>query len=237
MKLLILFSLLAFSSCGTIKNLMKKGETHQKMAARLDANVYDLNTAALKEKIIASFSNEHDSPMIMLPMSFEGGTMEQQNAKRDAIKEALDDQGFSYKKSMYKNELDINWMGLLKDRSKESANIKSALKTGPYHVVEDHKDMFIIVKGITIYKGEASGADKSKLTVMELKDLKRDPMQINLAWFQILKTGQLWFSIEEGPISLEKSIVTAKRDKLTELSLLHYLDQNKFAAWEAEDSK
>jgi hypothetical protein len=238
MRIALFMALCFLVSCGTIKEFIKKGETHQKMAHRLDSEPYEMSVAALKEKLIASFDKDDDAPMIMMPMdSSERGTLEQQQDRRKAIEDALDDQGFSYKSAMYKNDLDVNWMGLWKNHEKELAKVKSKIKTGPYHTVEDSKDMFLIVKGINVYKGEAQGPGKSKLSISELKELKRDPMQINLAWFQIFKTGKLWFSLNEGPVSLEKSLATAKRNRLQELTLLHYMDKDKFVAWESEASK
>ena len=237
MKLSVLLLAFLFASCGTIKEFIKKGETHQKMATRLDNDSYNMDVKTLKEKVVTSFNGDHESPTIMLPMNpAEGGTLEQQSDRRQAITDALDDQGFSYKKQMYKNDLDINWLGLWKNQEKELASIKSKIKTGPYHVVEDTKESFMIVKGINVYKGESTGKGQSKLTIYEIKQLVRDPMQVNMAWFKTLSTGKLWFSIDQGPVSLEKSLDTAKKDKLKELSMLHYLDQNKFVTWEQEAS-
>jgi hypothetical protein len=238
MKSWILLSMLLLGSCASIKSFMKKGEAHQKMADRLDSNTYEMKLITLQEKVIAFFAGDHDSPMIVLPLDqSSGGTLEQQHDRRKAIEDAFADQGFSYKNTMYKDELDVNWMGLWKDHSKEAEKIKAHLKTGSYHVIENTKDMFMIVKGVNVYKGEAMGTDKSKLTILEIKDLKRDPMQVKLAWFQIIKTQKLWFSLSDGPVSLEKSMTSAKRDKLKELSMLYYLDQPKFVAWETEASK
>lgn len=236
MKFLMFLAMMVLTSCGTLKEMMNKGEVHKKMAARLDANAYDMNLISLKEKLTASFAGEHESPTIYLPMEMSPNSrsMEQEHEARVAIEDALDDEGFAYKKTLYKNEIDMDFMAMFKDRKKELEKIKANLKTGPFHVIEDTKTHFIIVKGINVFKGELIGKDKSRLTVSQLKNLERDPMQLSVNWFESFKDQKLWFSIDKGPISMEKSMKSAKRDKMTELSLLHYLDPQKFVSWEKE---
>lgn len=237
MRLFFLLTLLSFVSCGTIKEMMKKGEVHQKMATKLDDNLYDIKLADLKAKLITSFANDHESPTIVMPMEMSPnmGSMEQQHNARQAVEDALDDEGFMYNKKMYKNELDLDFMGLFQNREKELEKVKANLKTGPYHVVQEDAKSFTLVKGINVYKAEAVG-DKSKLVVTQIKKLERDPMLLKIDWLSSIKRGGLWFSISEGPISLERSMKYNVRDKMTELSLLHFLDPQKFASWEQESS-
>lgn len=237
MKIIWILALLSLFSCGTIKEMMKKGEVHQKMATKLDDNLYDIKISDLKTKLITSFANDHESPTIVMPMQVSSvtGSMEQEHNARQAIEDALDDEGFIYNKKMYKNEIDLDFMGFFQNREKELEKVKANLKTGPYHVVQEDAKGFTIVKGINVYKAEAMG-DKSKLIVTQIKRIERDPMLLKIDWLSSIKRGGLWFSISEGPISLERSMKYNVRDKMTELSLLHFLDPQKFASWEQESS-
>lgn len=235
MNTILMLSLVFLTSCAGLKKFMNSGVTHQKMSERLETDAYDMDTKTLKEKVILSFNQDHDSPMIVLPMDAQHTfNMQAKENQRQENEEILKDQGFSYKGSLYKDELDVDWLSLWKDKEKELSKMMSLIKTGPYHVVDETKDQFIIVKGLRVYKGQSTGNGKSKLSVTELSELVRDPMQIKMDWFNTLKSRKLWFSLNDGPISLEKSLMKAKRDKLAELSMLHFLDQSKFVAWETE---
>lgn len=205
------------------------------MAQQLDTYAYPMDSLALQEKVIASFSSDKEAPTLYLPMQVSPKTnsLEEQEKMREEMEEVLSSEGFEYKKTLYKNNLDVNFMGLFKDHEKELAIVMKNIKTGPYHVLESSKDGFMISKGLLIYKGQTRGKEGTKLTVIELTEMKRDAQGLSVNWMNILNKRGAWFSNESGPISLEKSMKTAGPHKISEMKFFYYMDSQKFADWES----
>lgn len=238
MKTILVLTLLLLQSCSAMKDFIYAGETHAAMARRLVDHTYDIPLAQTKAKLIEFFEMKHESALIVLPATQNPADgMQYQVENRSNLERKLLDKGFTYKGKIYLEEIDVDWQTIMGWNEKGLAKLKSQIKTGPFNIVEDTPQRFVIVKGLMVYTGEAVAPGKTKLTARELNTLEYDAAKWSMEWGKLLSGKGLGLSLDSGPVSLEKSLPSAKRDALRELALLHFLDKTTFVKWEAEAEK
>ena len=102
LKIISLLSILFLCSCGSVKNLLKKSEVHEKMATQLETQNYTFTLAELQTKLIGHLEYTGlGGKMIILNSN---NTMGMHNEK---VREEMED-GFLYKDKMYVSTPDFN---------------------------------------------------------------------------------------------------------------------------------
>lgn len=225
LKIISLLSILFLCSCGSVKNLLKKSEVHEKMATQLETQNYTFTLAELQTKLIGHLEYTGlGGKMIILNSN---NTMGMHNEK---VREEMED-GFLYKDKMYVSTPDFNMDLFTSDFEK----LKDKLLKAKYHILEKSEQGFLMVKGNTVYEATVTkdNPNQCALRVFKVTKLVR-PIDLNIDWLNIIKKKGSFFNFSEGPIDFVASRKYQVRDRMEELNVFFRIDQERAEKTESE---
>lgn len=206
MKLLmsLILLMLITSSC----SIMKTAKVHSKMSKEISNEGISISKDELLRKLTANFDKSDfsfDGKLVVLnsmpPVSME---------REDQIRERLED-GFTYKNKFYSTTPDFG----LDLFTTNTEALKNKLFKAKFHVLENNKTKFIVVKSDQIFIGTTISKNRTRLEIFKLKDVVQ-PLKLNVNWLSLVNKGAL-FNISNAPVDLEASLAYKVRDPLSEL--------------------
>lgn len=210
MKILVMTLTLLLTGCSAMKKAIKEAQVNTQMAQRVANYKYQMPISKLKEEVLANLQSDSDS-------GWQFTTQDHHNfEQQEEVKEALE-QGFIYKDKMYVPKgLDLGLADIGSSLDDLKDKIVKSTTERDFHIIEDNENIFMIVDEDTVYRGTRVSENESKLQVKVIKHIVRDNDRISLDFVGIAKgligkKGNL-FSIEQGPISFEKSFESSTVD-------------------------
>lgn len=214
-----------FTSCGSIKDLLKKSEVHEKMATQLETQNYTFSVAELQKKLIGHLEDTGlGGKMIILNSNKTMGM------NHEEVREEMED-GFMYKDRMYISTPDFNMDLFTSDFKK----LKDKLLNAKYHILENTEQGFLVVKGNTVYEANVfkDNPQQCSLRVFKISKVVR-PIDFNIDWLNLIKKNGSFFNFSDGPIDFVASRKYQVRDRLEELNVFFRIDQERAEKMESE---